>query len=116
MKLKIFLCFSALPDILKCVDGVKYSMIGNGHCNDETNNPDCNYDFGDCCLSPASTDYCSECACATTGVIMSPGFPSDYANNLEVSWLILVASGQAIEINFISFDVEDRYFDADCSE
>ena len=81
-------------------------MIGNGHCNDETNNPDCNYDFGDCCLSPASTDYCSECACATTGVIMSPGFPGDYANDLDVSWLIQVPSGQLIQVTFNSFDVQ----------
>ena len=81
-------------------------MIGNGHCNDETNNPDCNYDFGDCCLSPASTDYCSECACATTGVIMSPGFPGDYANDLDVSWLIQVPSGQFIQVTFNSFDVQ----------
>ena len=47
---------------------------------------------------------------------MSPGFPSDYANDLEVSWLILVASGQVIEINFISFDVEDLSFDVGCYE
>ena len=47
---------------------------------------------------------------------MSPKFPSDYANDLEVSWLILVASGQVIEINFISFDVEDLPYDSGCNE
>ena len=85
-------------------------------CNDETNTADCDYDGGDCCLSSSNTDYCSECVCNTTGVIMSPKFPSDYANDLEVSWLILVASGQVIEINFISFDVEDLSFDVGCYE
>ena len=109
MLLKVFFpIFSALPDILNCTDGVYDAMIGNAHCNDETNNPDCNYDFGDCCLSPASTDYCSECACATTGVIMSPGFPGDYANDLDLSWLIQVPSGQLIEMNFISFETENH--------
>ena len=81
-------------------------MIGNGHCNDETNNPACNYDGGDCCLSIANTDHCSECECATTGVITSPGFPGDYANDLDVSWLIQVPSGQLIEVTIDSFDVE----------
>ena len=80
-------------------------VLGNGYCNDETNNADCNYDGGDCCLSSPITDLCSECACSTTGVITSPGYPGDYANDLNVSWHIQVPSGQLIEINFISFDV-----------
>ena len=96
--------FSALPDILNCLDGVKYVMIGNGYCNDETNNADCNYDGGDCCLSSPITFLCSECVCSTTGVIISPGYPGDYANNLEVSWHIQVPSGKLIEIIFISFE------------
>ena len=24
-------------------------LVGNGHCNDETNNAECIYDGGDCC-------------------------------------------------------------------
>ena len=103
---------------------------GNLVCNDETNNADCDYDGGDCCVSThfihflpyqgkesltfgPNFDHCSECVCATTGVIMSPRFPEDYANGLEVSWLILVFSGQVIELNFISFDVEDGWFPDD---
>ena len=38
-------------------------MIGNGYCNDESNNPECVYDGGDCCGSCMNTDHCSECAC-----------------------------------------------------
>ena len=38
-------------------------MVGNGFCNDETNNPDCNYDGGDCCTMNANTNSCYECAC-----------------------------------------------------
>ena len=37
---------------------------------------------------------------------MSPGFPGDYANDLDVSWLIQVPSGQFINISFITFDIE----------
>ena len=39
-------------------------------------------------------------------VITSPGFPGNYDNNLDLSWLIHVQMGQTIEINFLSFDVE----------
>ena len=106
--LKIFLpIFSALPDVLNCADGVKYAIIGNGHCNDITNNPACNYDHGDCCLSSPNTDHCSECGCSTTGIIISPGYPQVYLENLDVSWHIQVPSGQLIEISFISFDIDD---------
>ena len=38
-------------------------MVGNGFCNDETNNPDCNYDGGDCCVVNTNTSACSECGC-----------------------------------------------------
>ena len=38
-------------------------MVGNGFCNDETNNVACNYDGGECCVMNANTVYCSECAC-----------------------------------------------------
>merc|ERR1712051_772889 len=33
-----------------------FELVGNGFCNDETNNPDCNYDGGDCCIMDANTD------------------------------------------------------------
>ena len=83
------------------------TLFADGYCNDENNKADCAYDGGDCCLSSPITDLCSECVCSTTGVITSPGYPGNYANNLDVSWHIQVPSGQLIEINFISFDVED---------
>ena len=38
-------------------------LIGNGFCNDETNNALCGYDGMDCCQSPANTTFCSECSC-----------------------------------------------------
>ena len=38
-------------------------MIGNGYCNDETNNAECNFDAGDCCGSCASMEQCSDCQC-----------------------------------------------------
>ena len=37
--------------------------IGDGWCDDENNNDDCNFDGGDCCLDPINADYCTECIC-----------------------------------------------------
>ena len=38
-------------------------LTDDGICNDETNNAECFYDFGDCCLSEKNTDHCHECIC-----------------------------------------------------
>ena len=54
--------FSVMP-IIVCVDGVIYGLVGNGYCNDETNNAACNYDGGDCCGTCVKTNYCTECEC-----------------------------------------------------
>ena len=42
-------------------------LIGNGLCNDETNNPECNYDGGDCCVACVKRENCTECACHEGG-------------------------------------------------
>ena len=39
------------------------ALVGDGFCNDKTNNQDCNYDGGDCCVVNANTNTCSECVC-----------------------------------------------------
>ena len=38
-------------------------MVGNGFCNDETNNADCNYDGGDCCGQCLLSEHCEDCVC-----------------------------------------------------
>ena len=80
-------------------------MIGDGFCNDETNNADCNHDGGDCCVN-VNKDVCSDCDCLSGGVITSPGFPEHYDNYLDLSWLIEVPPGRRIQIRFLSFDVQ----------
>ena len=37
--------------------------VGDGYCDDVTNNMACNYDGGDCCGDNVNTNYCSECQC-----------------------------------------------------
>ena len=86
-------------------DGTTNPLVGDGVCNDETNIVECNFDGGDCCVN-LNTDSCSECYCLASGVITSPGFPGNYENNLDLTWLIQVQMGQTIETNFLSFNVE----------
>ena len=38
-------------------------LIGDGFCNDETNNENCNYDDGDCCGPEVDKKYCADCIC-----------------------------------------------------
>ena len=43
----IVLCMK--PFFLLVPDCDSVALVGNGFCNDETNNADCNYDGGECC-------------------------------------------------------------------
>ena len=42
---------------------VSLDLIGDGICNDESNNADCIFDGGDCCRACTNTDNCTECIC-----------------------------------------------------
>ena len=69
-------------------------MIGNGYCNDETNNAEGNYDGGDCCGTNVNTDYCSDCKCykvaCVAGIVPHPmvgdSICNDEANHLECNY------------------------------
>ena len=39
------------------------SFVGDGYCDDDTNNNDCEFDKGDCCGSLILTQYCHFCEC-----------------------------------------------------
>jgi len=45
-----------------------YKYKGDGNCDDENNNADCEFDGGDCCAKSVEggqvkTDYCEKCQC-----------------------------------------------------
>ena len=69
------------------------ALVGNGYCNDETNNLNCNYDGGDCCVVNATTDSCSECVChfletcaAGYHPLVGNGFCNDDINIAECNY------------------------------
>ena len=53
-----------------CAAGFLPPSVGDGYCNDKTNNPHCYYDGLDCCRSPINTDSCSDCLCHGESIIL----------------------------------------------
>ena len=49
--------------------------VGDGYCDDDTNNYQCDFDGGDCCLDPPMTDYCVECLCLEIEIVPLPPAP-----------------------------------------
>ena len=45
----------------------KSDWIGDGYCDDDTNNEECDYDGDDCCGESIFADYCSQCTCHRNG-------------------------------------------------
>ena len=71
-----------------CAAGFTPPIVGDGYCNDETNNAGCNYDYGDCCGFNVNTDFCSNCRCyfnetciADTHPLVGDGFCNDETNH-----------------------------------
>ena len=54
-----------------CLAGVTHAFVGDGVCNDETNNAECDYDGGDCCPNPN---------------MVGDGICNDETNNLECNY------------------------------
>ena len=47
--------------------------VGDGYCDDDANNEECDYDSGDCCGPNINIGYCSECLCFGLGGSSSYG-------------------------------------------
>ncbi|KAH9509838.1 hypothetical protein Btru_045374 [Bulinus truncatus] len=64
-------------------------------------------------LDPNNSSRCVEInACnttitATSGYIVSPGFPNTYATNLTCYWMISAASGKQITLSFTDMSIEE---------
>ena len=54
--------------------------------------------------------FFTECGLTLTnasGLIKSPGFPKNYYNHMDCTWLIQVPFGQSIEVNFLTFHLDN---------
>ena len=70
-----------------------FFRIGNGYCDDETNNANCNFEGGDCCGLNANTNYCIRCICyedlsGCNGPLdlIRNGYCNDETNNEECNF------------------------------
>ena len=68
-------------------------MVGDGYCNDETNNIHCAFDGGDCCHSLVVKTFCSDCKCLTGNSegqmnhpLIGDGYCHDEMNNATYSY------------------------------
>ena len=84
--------------------------MGDGFCNDEANNRDCNFDGGDCCGSCINTDFCVNCSCigdiignGIPNAVVGDGICNDETNNVDCNYdngdccLSLVSTNQCSE-------------------
>ncbi|XP_036106445.1 CUB and sushi domain-containing protein 1 [Molossus molossus] len=46
---------------------------------------------------------------ATSGRLLSPGYPAPYANNLHCTWVIEADPGRTISLHFVVFDTETNH-------
>ena len=66
-----------LPHILFICQGCSYGeLIGNGFCNDETNDGNCYYDGGDCCGINVNKDHCITCSCKSIEACKNGSIPA----------------------------------------
>ena len=75
-------------------DATSNPLVGDGYCEDEMNNENCNYDGGDCCGACINRNYCEDCEClglqSENGTVQNPlvgnGFCNDETNILECNF------------------------------
>ena len=70
---------------------VPNAHVGDGICNAETNNADCNYDGGDCCddiaeLEDGSCRIIESCILGTVPLFVGDGFCNDETNVIECQY------------------------------
>ena len=73
-----------------CVAGY-HPLVGDGYCNDITNNADCDFDGGDCCGTCVNRHRCTECECDITGngvpnALVGNGVCNNETNNVACNY------------------------------
>ena len=73
-----------------CEARVNHAYVGDGYCDDDTNNVACSFDGGDCCGSCINTEYCLNCDCfagitsdGITNPLVGNGLCNEETNNIE---------------------------------
>ena len=81
------------------------SFVGDGYCDDDTNNVDCEFDKGDCCGSLILTQYCHFCTCTqystpswTTTANIS-NFDQSCTNNRHSAYVAMSTKSNRVKIN-----------------
>ncbi|XP_074185389.1 CUB and sushi domain-containing protein 1 isoform X1 [Rhinolophus sinicus] len=59
--------------------------------------------------SPVCVATCGGALTAMAGVVLSPGFPGAYPNNLDCTWTITLPTGYGAHIQFLNFSTEANH-------
>ena len=51
----------------KWLDCPNIALVGDGYCDDVSNNMECNFDGGDCCGADVNLQHCKQCQCLQEG-------------------------------------------------
>ena len=62
-------------------------IVGNGICDDVTNNPNCNFDGGDCCSPNSDMTFCTFCLCLNENNYVSPPTTIEWVGNSKGRYL-----------------------------
>ena len=70
-----------------------HPLVGDGYCNDETNNDECKFDGGDCCGTCVNKHRCADCLCfsSVTGngvpnALVGNGVCNNETNNIDCNY------------------------------
>ena len=106
---KIKILTSSCEIFIKGCPSQYHKLVGDGYCNDETNNIHCAYDFGDCCYSCISKAFCTDCKCLTGNnaeeinhPLIGDGYCQDEINNDRCNFDGGDCCGSCINTNFCS--------------
>ena len=84
-----------------------HPLVGDGYCNDETNNDECKFDGGDCCGTCVNKHRCADCLCfsSVTGngvpnALVGNGICNNETNNKDCNYDGFDCCGLDIDQNF----------------
>ena len=98
-----------------------HPLVGDGFCNNETNNFNCNYDGGDCCGSCINTDYCTVCQCLSGNNgfgVVNPLIGDGFCNDETNTEACMFDGGDCCgyDYTYYGYEYDDYYIDPNLSQ
>ena len=107
--MEILVLITLLITIFSHLGCPHHFLIGDEFCNDLTNNVECNYDGGDCCVD-INNEFCTDCTCyliencaaGFTPSVVGDGFCNDETNSANCNYDGGDCCGYTVNTDFCS--------------